>query len=174
MGFNLRLQSPNNMVLRGVLPPFLLRRLLARQHQQQIYASHQQLHPKIQQKRNHRLKHVGDEDIYRIYRRLEVEGNSIENEEHHSVEHKKLLGVSDRQERILRDGRLRFHDRRKLESLDHRNQYEPQHGPLHPRHKKISENGTTRYGQPNHLHPQKEIKKCRIVHLYLSRLGGPT
>lgn len=41
MGADRRLQSPNHLVLRRMLPPFLLRRLLPRQHQQQIHASHQ-------------------------------------------------------------------------------------------------------------------------------------
>jgi len=64
MGVDLGFQPSNNMVLRVVLSPFLLRLVFFRQHSQQIYAFDQQLNSEIQQKCNNRRKYVGNENFY--------------------------------------------------------------------------------------------------------------
>mgnify|MGYP007105042425 CR=1 FL=1 len=79
MGTNLRFQPSCHLVLRGVLFQVLLRRIQSRKHQQQVYASNQQLHPKVPQNSQHRLKYVGHENFQWLYWSLEMENYTRQN-----------------------------------------------------------------------------------------------
>lgn len=51
--------------------------------------------------------------------------------------------------------------------MDHRDQYESEHGLLDSSHQEASQNGTKRPRQYINLSPKEEREECRTIHLHL-------